>query len=149
MRFWSHYETARILIDLFQNRIMFCKYPGPLWSHRNGFVFKICIWISVFRRKKRFENPILGCWDICEINTVPFFLKHPVYTVEMPNSNLPNSNMPNSNLPTSNLPNSNLPNSNLIHLLLYSLIWEIQFCKFNFKNWILEIAVIYCTILIP
>ena len=32
--------------------------------HKNNFVFKICVWISVFRRKKRFENPIIGCRDI-------------------------------------------------------------------------------------
>ena len=24
----------------------------------------MCVWISVFRRKKRFENPIIGCRDI-------------------------------------------------------------------------------------
>ena len=78
LRFWGQYETAWICNDLFWNRILFCKYPGPLRSHRKGFVFKIYIWISVFRRKKRFENPMLGCREICKINTSPFFLRHPV-----------------------------------------------------------------------
>ena len=32
-----------------------------------------------FRRKKQFEIPILGCREICKINTVPFSFKHPVY----------------------------------------------------------------------
>ena len=27
-----------------------------------------------FQEKKRFENPILGCRDICKINTVQFLL---------------------------------------------------------------------------
>ena len=65
--------------NLIKNPILFCKYLSPLKSHRNGFVFKIYIWISVFRRKKQFENPMLGCWDICKINTAPFFFKHPVF----------------------------------------------------------------------
>ena len=64
--------------NLIKNSILFCKFLSPLKSHRNGFVFKIYLWISVFRRKKQFENPILGCWDICKINTAPFFVKHPV-----------------------------------------------------------------------
>ena len=32
--------------------------------HRYGYVFKICVWISVFKRKKQFENWIFGCRDI-------------------------------------------------------------------------------------
>ena len=63
---------------LIKNPILFCKYFGPLILDRSGFVFKICVWISVFRRKKQFENPMLGCQEICKINTAPFFLKHPV-----------------------------------------------------------------------
>ena len=51
---------------------------SKFWSHLNGFVFRICIWISVFRRKKPIENPMLGCREICKINTGTFFLKHPV-----------------------------------------------------------------------
>ena len=50
--------------DLFLNPISFCKYLGPLLSHRNGFVCEMCMWISVFRRKKLFENRILGSRDI-------------------------------------------------------------------------------------
>ena len=70
--FWGHYETIWIWIDLFQNSILFCKYLGPLILHRNGFVFKICIWISVFRRKKRIKNPILGCQDIKQKSSLIF-----------------------------------------------------------------------------
>ena len=74
----THYETVRIWIDVFQNHFLFCKFLSPLISHRNGFVFEIFVWVSVFRRKKLFENPMLGCWEICKINTAPFFFKHPV-----------------------------------------------------------------------
>ena len=61
-----NYETVLILIDLFQNHILFCKYLSPLTSHRNGFVFKIWVWISV-QEKKLKENPILGCRNIKQI----------------------------------------------------------------------------------
>ena len=50
--------------NLINNLILFCKYLSPRKLHRNGFVFKICIWISVFWRRKQFENLILSCWDI-------------------------------------------------------------------------------------
>ena len=63
---------------LIKNLLLFCKFLSPLKLHRNGFVLKICVWISVFRRKNRFENPILGCRNICKINTAPIFLKDPV-----------------------------------------------------------------------
>ena len=65
--------------NLIKNPILFCKFVSSLKSHRNGFVFKICVWISVSRRKKPFKNPILGCRDICKINNAPFFFKHPVF----------------------------------------------------------------------
>ena len=74
LQFWGHCETTQIWIDLFQNRILFCKYLGPQISHRNGFVFKICVWISVFRRKKRFKNPILGYRDIKQKPSLIFFV---------------------------------------------------------------------------
>ena len=74
----EHYGQAQNLICLCQSRILFSKYLRTLKSHRNGFVFKICVWILVFRRKKRFKNPIFCCRDICKINTAPLFLKHPV-----------------------------------------------------------------------
>ena len=61
------------VLTTIKNPILFCKFLSPLKSHRNGFVFKIYIWISVFRRKKRFENPMLGCREICKINMGPFF----------------------------------------------------------------------------
>ena len=63
--------------NLIKNPILFCKYLSPLKSHRNGFVFKIYIWTSVFRRKKQFENPILGCRNISQINIAPFFFETP------------------------------------------------------------------------
>ena len=31
------------------------------------------VWISVFRRKKRFENPIIGCRDIKQKPSLIFF----------------------------------------------------------------------------
>ena len=56
-----------------QNPILFCKYLSPLISHINGSVFRIYIWISVFRRKKWSINPFLGSWDIEQIQKVHFF----------------------------------------------------------------------------
>ena len=58
--FKDHYRWAWKLISLFQSPVLFRKYLGPLKSHRNGFVFKICVWIPVFRGKTQFENLILG-----------------------------------------------------------------------------------------
>ena len=43
----------------FQNPVLFCKYLSPLKSHKIGSVFKIYIYISVFRRKKWFRIPFL------------------------------------------------------------------------------------------
>ena len=37
---------------LIKNSILICKFLSPLKLHRNGVVFKIYVWISVFRRKK-------------------------------------------------------------------------------------------------
>ena len=51
-------------IDLFQNRILYCEFLCPRISHINDFVFIFCIWISVLRGKKQFENATLGCRDI-------------------------------------------------------------------------------------
>ena len=59
--------------NLFKNPILFCKFLSPLKLYRNGFVFKIHIWISSFSTKKRDENLMLGCRDMCKINTAPFF----------------------------------------------------------------------------
>ena len=53
--------------------ILFNKYFSPLVSHRIGLVFKICVWISVFRRKKLFKNPILSCRDINQNPSLIFF----------------------------------------------------------------------------
>ena len=68
------------VLTTIKNPILFCKFLSPLKSRRNGFVFKIYIWISVFSRKKRCENSMLGCREIFKINTAPFFFKHPVWT---------------------------------------------------------------------
>ena len=65
------------------NPILFCKYFGPLISHKNGFEFKICVWISVFRRKKRFKNPVLGCWDIKQKPSLIFFGTPCIYLILM------------------------------------------------------------------
>ena len=35
---------------MFQSIILFCKNLSPLALHRNSFVFKICLWISVFSK---------------------------------------------------------------------------------------------------
>ena len=58
-----------------------CKYE--LICFRTAFFFvnnstpniaqKWFVWISVFRRNKRFENMILGCWDIKQKPSVIFF----------------------------------------------------------------------------
>ena len=45
-----------------KNPILFYQYLSLQKSHRNGYVLKIYVWISVFRRKKLFDNPVLGCW---------------------------------------------------------------------------------------
>ena len=58
---------------LIKNLILFCKYLSPRKSHRNGFIFNIFVWISIFRRKKRFGNPILGCRDIKRTRSLIFF----------------------------------------------------------------------------
>ena len=63
---------------LIKNPILFCKYHSPQKSHRNGFVFKIFVWISIFWRKKLFKNCILGCLDIKQTRLLIFFLIHPV-----------------------------------------------------------------------
>ena len=52
---------------------MFCKYLGPLISHRNGFVFEIFVQVSVFKRKNRFEYQILGYRDIKQTRSLIFF----------------------------------------------------------------------------
>ena len=62
----------------FQNPVLFCKYLSPLKSHKIGSVFKIYIWISVFREKKRFRNLFIGSGDIKQTNILTFFLKRPV-----------------------------------------------------------------------
>ena len=40
--------------------ILFCRYFGHVISYQIGSVFKICVWIPVFRRKKLFVNTLHG-----------------------------------------------------------------------------------------
>ena len=61
--------------------ILFCGYLGYLKSYKIGSVFKIFMWISVFRRKKWCRNLFIGSGDIKQTNIVAFFLKHPVADV--------------------------------------------------------------------
>ena len=42
--------------SLIKKSILYRKYIGPLKLHRNCFVFKICRWISAFRREKYIEK---------------------------------------------------------------------------------------------
>ena len=50
---------------LIKNPILFRKYLSPQKLLKNVWVFNTRVWISVFRRKKkRFENPGLGCRDL-------------------------------------------------------------------------------------
>ena len=44
--------------------VLFCQYLDPPIPHRNGLVFKICVWILVFRRKKWIKNLVLSCREI-------------------------------------------------------------------------------------
>ena len=67
---------------------MLCKYLNPLKLHRNGFVFKICVWISVFRVKKLFKNPIFGCRDIRQKPSLIFFGTPCIYTIHTSNLGL-------------------------------------------------------------
>ena len=54
--------------------VLFRKYLSPQKLQRNGSIFKICVWITVFRRKKLFENPIHGCRDIKQKPSLNFFV---------------------------------------------------------------------------
>ena len=58
--------------------ILFCTYLGYLKSYRNVSVFKICVWILVFRRKKQFVDPLHGLQVTRYKRIQPFFFKHPV-----------------------------------------------------------------------
>ena len=50
------------------------KTCATYFGHFSGFVFKICLWISIFGRKKQFENRIFSCWDIKQTKLLIFFL---------------------------------------------------------------------------
>ena len=74
----DHFRSVWICTCLCRKPILFCKYLSPLKSHKIDSVFKIYIWISVFRRKKRCWNPFIGSGDIKQTNIWAFFLKRPV-----------------------------------------------------------------------
>ena len=82
---WEPLQVISKWTCLSRNHILFCKYLSPLNLHRNGTIFKIFIWISVFRRKKRFVNLFLGCWDIQQTmkyrNYYTFFMRHPLLEI--------------------------------------------------------------------
>ena len=49
------------------------------------------MWISVFRRKKRFVNMFLGCWDIqqtIKYRNYTFFMRHPLERTFLPQKKL-------------------------------------------------------------
>ena len=56
---------------------MFCKYLSPLPLRRNDFVFKVCVRISVFRRKNYLKVRYLAT-KILSKTSVLSFLGHPV-----------------------------------------------------------------------
>ena len=60
----DNYVAVWLWIYVFKNPILFHNYLSPQMSHKNDFVFKICVWISVFRRKKSFVIPFNGFWEI-------------------------------------------------------------------------------------
>ena len=61
------------------------RYLGYLKLYKIGAVFKICIWISVFRRKKQFVNPLhsskVTTILLMQKNSGVFF-KHPVCLID-------------------------------------------------------------------
>ena len=51
-------KFGSIISTYYKSPILFCRYLGYLKTYRIVSVFKICVWISVFRRKKRLVNPL-------------------------------------------------------------------------------------------
>ena len=49
---WIDYLNCFDHKHLIKYPILFSKYLGPLKLYKNGFAFKICVWISAFRRKR-------------------------------------------------------------------------------------------------
>ena len=52
---WGSLQVSKKMTCLCRNFILFCKYLSPLDLHRNGSIFMLYIWISVFRRKNCLE----------------------------------------------------------------------------------------------
>ena len=93
---WIDVITVFFIIIFKINKIicvLFWRYVSPRKSHRNGFIFKIFVWISVFRRKKRFENLILGYRDIKRTRSLIFFgipcICCEIWKIPMVNTNIP------------------------------------------------------------
>ena len=63
--------------NLIKNPIFFNKFLTPQLSHRNGFVFKIYVWISVFTKKNHLKIRHLVA-EVLSKHGVSFFLGHPV-----------------------------------------------------------------------
>ena len=83
---WEPLQLSKKWTCLSRNHILFWKYLSPLDLHRNGSIFKIFIWTSVFRRTKRFVNLFLGCWDIqqtIKYRNYTFFMRHPLACLEV------------------------------------------------------------------
>ena len=57
-----------------KSNILFYLYLSYLKLYRNGSEFKICVWISVFRRKKRFVNPLHGL-QVCQFSGTGEFMR--------------------------------------------------------------------------
>ena len=62
----------------FRIAFFFGEYVSPWISQRNGFIFKIDVWISVFRRKNELKIRYLVV-EIFSKQSGSFFLIHPVY----------------------------------------------------------------------
>ena len=73
-------QNKEILVhhnNLFRNTILFRKYLSYLKSKRIVSVSKNCVWISVFMRKKHFENWSHGSQLSWWRRILEFFFKHP------------------------------------------------------------------------
>ena len=64
----DRFRSVWICTCLFQNPVLFCKYLSSLKLHKIGSVFKIYIWILVYKWKKWFRNLLIGFGDIKQTN---------------------------------------------------------------------------------
>ena len=66
----SQYEYGLVYSGIL---FLFCKHLSPLKEHKVGSVFKIYIWISVFRRKNSLEINLLVLEISNKQTFLPFF----------------------------------------------------------------------------